>query len=377
MRYLTILLEGGLTRPSGAGKTPLETADTSTLDRLARRGRVGAVRLLPEERRLPAEAIYLSVLGYDPENYTGRGAVLAAARRIPLGEREVACAAPLVSTDGTTLFSDGTEGISDEESVALLDAVSEKLGSSRMALYPAPGNHGFAVFADLPGSVLARSPQRCVGKTLRECLPEGEAAEKLTGLMFDSLEILDRHPTNRQRRGRGQSPLNMIWPYGPGRSLSLPPLFDRIGPAAAVTDRALAAGIARAAGLRVVAPPAPGYAAVVAAVREAQKADVPSLFVPVRIVAPDENPENEEHAERIEQVDRDLVEPLLSRFERGDEAFRCLVIATPPVPGADPVPFLIYDPIRPENPVLPFDERALPEIRAVLDGRRMVDSLTR
>src|SRR5438094_870350 len=102
MKYLVLVLEGAATEEP-SGKTPLEVAETPNLDYLARRGQVGAVRLLPEDVRLPSEALLLTILGYDPRQYTGRGPVAAAALRVTLGYGDIAFCCPLIATDGSTV----------------------------------------------------------------------------------------------------------------------------------------------------------------------------------------------------------------------------------------------------------------------------------
>ena len=55
------------------GRTPLEAADTPTLDELAGKSEIGLAYTIPEGMKPGSDTANLSVLGYNPEKYyTGR-----------------------------------------------------------------------------------------------------------------------------------------------------------------------------------------------------------------------------------------------------------------------------------------------------------------
>src|SRR5258706_262187 len=60
---------------------------------------------------------------------------------------------------------------------------------------------------------------------LHEILPEGDGETQLRKLIWDSLELLDDLPFNKQRRNEGKLPANTLWPWGQGRAPQLPSFF--------------------------------------------------------------------------------------------------------------------------------------------------------
>ena len=56
------------------GKTPLQYANTPTLDYMAKRSRMGLLKTVPKEFHPGSEVANMSVLGYDlSKTYEGRG----------------------------------------------------------------------------------------------------------------------------------------------------------------------------------------------------------------------------------------------------------------------------------------------------------------
>jgi len=71
-------------------------------------------------------------------------------------------------------------------------------------------------------------------------------------MVYDSLEMLEHHPLNQQRREEGRAPLNLWWPWGAGRSARLAPFaWQQGGVGAVVSATPAVRGVARHAGLAV------------------------------------------------------------------------------------------------------------------------------
>jgi 2,3-bisphosphoglycerate-independent phosphoglycerate mutase len=374
MKYVAIVLEGAATL-NAAGKTPLENASTPEMKRLARRGRIGAVRLLPEEIRLPVEANLLSILGFDPRLYTGRGPVLAAALRVTVGEGDVAFCSPLIATDGDIVLSGAISALSDAETLELMNIVAERLSTRRLRFYPAPQNNSLLLFADGSTAISTQTPLRISEQPIKKCLPQGDESERLHRLIFDSLELLDNHPVNRRRRDLGLLPANTIWPYGQGIGLKLSAFSRRFGiMGTLVTTNLLLQGVARAAGLSVLSPPNEGHASRLAATRSALKEGADFILLP--IVVGRAADVDDVRQEAIERVDREVITPLLNQLQKGTESFRLLCIAT--ATASDPVnlPFLLYDAGLERQNHLPFDERAVSETGLIYEeGQRLLGTL--
>ena len=71
MKYVIVLGDGMADEPIGAlgGMTPLEYAETPTLDALSKASEIGLAYTIPEGMSPGSDTANLSVLGYDPEIY--------------------------------------------------------------------------------------------------------------------------------------------------------------------------------------------------------------------------------------------------------------------------------------------------------------------
>ena len=75
MKYIVVLGDGMADKPIDelGGKTPLEYADTPTMDLFSKKSEIGLVHTIPEGMKPGSDTANLSVLGYDPKKYyTGR-----------------------------------------------------------------------------------------------------------------------------------------------------------------------------------------------------------------------------------------------------------------------------------------------------------------
>jgi 2,3-bisphosphoglycerate-independent phosphoglycerate mutase len=87
MKYLFLVGDGMADEllPQLKNRTPLEVSDIPNMRRLAREGRVGMCRTIPEGMHPGSDVANLSLLGFNPaECYTGRGPLEAAAIGIRL-----------------------------------------------------------------------------------------------------------------------------------------------------------------------------------------------------------------------------------------------------------------------------------------------------
>ena len=65
--------------------TPLEAAETPTLDMMAEHGRLGLLSTVPDGMHPGSEIAHLSLLGYDvPKVFEGRGSLEAASMGIDI-----------------------------------------------------------------------------------------------------------------------------------------------------------------------------------------------------------------------------------------------------------------------------------------------------
>ena len=394
MKYVMLVPDGAADDPLDEldGRTPLEAARTPHLDALAKKGRVGSVLTVPEGMYPGSDVANMSLLGYEPgKYYTGRGPLEAAALEVPLDAHDVAYRCSLVSSDGTTLLDYSSGHISTDEARVLMARVQGKLGSRRFNFFPGVSYRHILRWTDGELHGKTTPPHDIQGQPLEPHLPAGDGEEALRRLIFDSLEILDDHPINRRRREEGRAPGNMIWPWGQGLATTLPGFFRERGLAGAViTAVDLIRGLGRCAGLKIVnVPGATGYIDTNyrgKAQYGLAALDAGSDFLFLHVESPDESGHegNLDHKLRsIEDIDREVVGPLLDGFQQRRQPFRLMVVPDHATPIAlrthrpGPVPFLLYDSENEEgNSTLPYDERALEETRLrVEEGHRLIDLL--
>ena len=392
-KYILLIPDGMADRPLDelGGKTPMQVARKPNMDRLAAQGRVGAVHTIPDGMDPGSDVAAMSLLGYDPRKYyTGRAPIEAASMRIPLDPKDVAFRCNLVSSDGDTMLDYSGGHVSTEEARELINFVNDKLKTQAISFYPGVSYRHIMVWRGGSPDVKTTPPHNIMGQAIKAHLPDGDGDGTLRRLMFDSLEILDRHPINRKRREEGHLPANMIWLWGQGFSLDVPSFFSKTGLTGAVIAGVdLVKGMGMAAGLSApMVPGATGYLDTnfegkaqyaLDALREHD-------FVLVHVEAPDEaghNGDIDAKIEAIENVDKRTLGTLLDGL-KGVERYRILVVPDHVTPistrthAEDPVPFALYSSFEPAESGLPFDERAVSDTRLTVErGFELMDLLLR
>jgi len=141
-RYLLLVGDGMADYPLKelGGKTPLETAETPHMDRIAA-CRVGLVRTIPEGMEPSSDVANLSLLGYDPQKYyTGRAPLEAASMGIAFRASQMAFRMNLVTLNWKSdreivMISHSAGDISTEDSVQIVEDLKEKLDLPGIEIY--------------------------------------------------------------------------------------------------------------------------------------------------------------------------------------------------------------------------------------------------
>lgn len=391
MKYIILVFDGmsDFPVPDLDGRTPMMAARTPFMDDLATKGLVGKALNHPPDMYAGSDVCNLSILGYDPAKvHCGRGPLEAASSGIPLNREDVAFRCNLISTDGKLLLDSSAGHIPTDDAKQLIELLQQKLGGQFVQFYPGVSYRHIMVWRGGSDDLRCFEPYRHLDEPLEDNMPVGDGVEKLRQLMWDSLDILDRHPINKKRRDEGHLPANMVWFWGHGRVPELETFavkFGRTGAVVAAVD--LIRGIGRIIGLKVVdVPGATGYVDTnylgkgEMAFQQLEDHD----FVFVHVEAADEaghEKDIEKKIYAIEQLDELVLGTILHRMKRFDD-FRLLVLPDHPTPvstgvhAPDPVPFLLYDSRRERDNRIPFDERALEEAKTFVDdGPRLIEML--
>jgi len=368
------------------GKTPLEAARTPHMDRLAREGRTGLARTIPEGMPAGSDVGHLSLLGYDPRRYFtgGRAPIEAAALGITLGAEDAAFRVNLVTIEGDRMVDYSAGHITTAQSRPIVEAFAREIVRAGWIFFPGVEYRhilrweGYGQARALP---VTAPPHDLTGKPFAPHLPSGEGAEALLEIMERSKAIVPRFGTKATQ----------AWIWSGGRAPALPTLAARFGvtSGAATSSVDIVRGLAALAGLAVIPVPgqtalwdtdyaAEGRAAVKALTEEGRD------FVYVHVEAPDEATHAgllEEKIAAIERIDADIVGPCVAALERAGRPFRVLIspdhattIATR-THAPDPVPYLLYGSGIPASGAVGYGERAAAAAKDPLEGHSLLEAL--
>lgn len=360
MRYAVIIPDGAADRPHPAldSKTPLEAAAIPTMHKLAATGRLGLARTVPEGMHPGSDVANLSVLGYAPEDvYTGRAPLEAASLGLTLAPGEAVFRANTV-TVRTGIMDDYAAGhISTEESRALIGRFQESHGIEGVTLYPGIQYRHACVFTNIADEIPDRVPPHDIlDQPIGKHMPTGKHANRLLAVEDRSHALFTSDPVNKARREAGKRPATQLWLWGGGVMPALRPFAELYGVTGGLISAVdLLKGIAKLAGLDVInVPGATGYYDTnytgkgEAALECLKSHDL----VIVHVEAPDEAGHNAHPGEKVqalEQIDSQILAPLLAEAERSKD-LRLLVMPDHPTPlelrthSADPVPYILWGP---------------------------------
>lgn len=259
MKGLLLLLDGAADESveSLGNRTPLEAADLVTLHRLAKQGTVGWTTTVLDGLPVYPEVAALEALGYDsPLFYTGRGAFRALGADIPLGSKDIAFTGTFLATDGEKITATELD-LTLEEARTLLTTLQERLGDRRWHFIPLRARRHLVLWSEGGGILSCQPPDDLMGEPFADHLPQGDREQLVRQLIYDALELLERHEINRRRVDEGKPPANLLWLYEPGTLPRIPSLRLIAGMIRVdgVTDHIPMRGFFIAAGLRPHRPP--------------------------------------------------------------------------------------------------------------------------
>lgn len=231
MKHIIFIIDGAGDYPVEElkGKTPLMTAKKPNIDALAKQGRCGLFRTIPQNFNTGSAVANLSILGYDPlVHFHGRGVLEAAAIGIKLEKNDVALRCNTICVEDNKIKNHSAGHISSEEAAELIRAVDNEMGTDEIKFYPGFGYRHLLVLRDnYSENVECMPPHDHVNEPIAKLMVKSKSkdGEKTTfllnRLMLDSKPILEKHPVNIKRVKEGKDPANMIWPWSPGRKPSM------------------------------------------------------------------------------------------------------------------------------------------------------------
>lgn len=240
---LLIIIDGLADRPVRAlgGRTPLQAANTPTLDRLAREGRNGLADAIGGGVVPDTAAGTLAILGQSPLSLQ-RGPVEAIGAGFVLAPRDIGLRANFATMDDNGIVVDRRAGRIREGAEALCAAIDKlKLPgelADRVTVRVKPATeHRLAIVLrgedlspDIRGSDPGEGAIPCKRLTPSPTDPADERAVYTADVLrqFEQLacEVLVDHPVNRERAKQGLPVANCLLSRGAGRVHRLLPLEE-------------------------------------------------------------------------------------------------------------------------------------------------------
>lgn len=395
MKHIIILGDGmaDWKVPELGNKTLLQYADTPYMNALARMGRTGMLKTVPDGFHPGSEVANSSILGYDQSKvYEGRGPLEAASIGVELADDDMAIRCNLICIEGDHIKNHSAGHLTTEEADVLIKYLQEKLGSDRVHFYTGVQYRHLLVIKRGDKRLLCTPPHDVPGQPWRPLLvkaevPEAQAtADLINNLILRSQQLLTEHPLNQKRVAEGKDPANSIWPWAGGyrpRMIPLTTTFPQIKRGAVITAVDLIRGIGTLAGLRCIdVEGATGlydtnYEGKAQAAIDALRTDD---FVYLHIEASDEAGHDGNLKIKLDTIDyldrraiRPIFEAVYGPLETFDPAHPVSKLGEPvaiavlpdhPTPVAhrthtnEPIPFLIYAPGIEADAVQTFDEDA-------------------
>lgn len=375
MKHIIILGDGMADWPvkSLGNRTLLQAAETPSMDKLARMGRVGRLMTVADGFHPGSEVANMSVLGYNmPKVYEGRGPLEAASIGVELQPGEMAMRCNIVCIEGDILKNHSAGHITTEEADVLVKYLQEQLGSERVRFYTGVQYRHLLVIKGGDKRIDCTPPHDVPLQPFRPLMVKGgETADLINDLIIRSQAILQNHPINQKRIAEGKDPANSIWPWSPGYRPQMERLSDKfpqVKRGAVISAVDLINGIGTYAGLRRLAVEGAtglydtNYENKVAAALDALKTDD---FVYLHIEASDEAGHEGDIPLKmltIENLDKRAVGPIYEAVKDWDEPVAIAVLPDHPTPcelrthTSEPVPFLIWYPGIEPDEVQTFDE---------------------
>jgi len=397
MKYLIVLGDGMADEPIAAigGKTPLEYAQTPTLDQLSKVSEIGMVDTIPEGMSPGSDTANLSVLGYNPKQYyTGRSPLEALSIGVDMKPEDVALRCNLVTLsedekeyEDRVIIDHSSGEISTDDAAVLLSSIKEALENEIYKFYTGTSYRHLTIWQE--GELVDLTPPHDkLGQVIGEYLPSDKV---LYSMMKKSYDILVNHPINQERKEQGLNPANSIWFWGAGTRPGLDSFEEKTGKCGAMISAVdLLKGIAVGAKMKNIEVEGANGGLHTNYEGKAMAAADALInggldFVYIHVEAPDEMGHQgslENKIKAIEYLDQRVIKIVTDRLNEAGEDYRLLVLPDHPTPlairthTAKPVPYLLYDSTNLSAHTWNYNEKEAADSKIVIkEGYQLIDYL--
>ena len=366
--------------PEFGGKTILQNARKPYMDMLARKGRTGMLKTVPDGFHPGSEVANMTVMGYDvTKSFEGRGVLEAANIGVDIKPGQMGMRCNIICIENGLIKNHSAGHISTPEADEIIKTLEQELGNDRVHFYTGIQYRHLLVVDGGRKELICTPPhdvpgQPFKGLMIKAATPDAEpTAQLLNDLILRSQEILAKHPVNLKRIAEGKDPANSIWPWSPGYRPAMQPiseLYPNIRKSSVISAVDLIKGLGHYAGMKVIdVEGATGlfdtnYEGKAQAAIDALKTDD---FVYLHVEAPDEAGHEGNFTLKnrtVEDLDSRLIGPIYEEVSKWSEPVAIAVLPDHPTPCAhrthtsDPIPFLIYAPGMEPDGVTAFDEES-------------------
>lgn len=252
MKYAIIIPDGAADEPLEelSGRTPLEAAHIPHMDWIARNGRLGTVRTIPQGFESGSDVATMSLLGYDPAvHHTGRAPLEAAAQQIPLSPTDWVFRCNLVTVVDGIMKDHSAGGITDAEAQVLIRDLQRALDEPGFEFHTGVSYRNLLVYRGQETlDPTTRPPHEIPEEPIARHLPRGQGADILRRIMQLSTERYASSEINRVRLATGLNPATQVWLWGQGHAPNLPTFAERFG----IRDGCMITGVDLLRGLAVL-----------------------------------------------------------------------------------------------------------------------------
>ncbi|MCQ2110084.1 MAG: cofactor-independent phosphoglycerate mutase [Bacteroidaceae bacterium] len=382
MKHIIILGDGMADWPIAefGDRTILQNARKPYMDMMARKGRTGMLRTVPDGFTPGSEVANMEVMGYDVTKvFEGRGVLEAANIGVELLPGQMGMRCNIICVKDGNIKNHSAGHISTEEADELVQYLQKELGGNGVTFHTGIQYRHLLVIDGGNKQLLCTPPHDVPGQPFMPLLikamtPEAQpTADLLNELILKSQEILPKHPVNQKRVAEGKDPANSIWPWSPGyrpKMQTMSEMFPQIRRSSVISAVDLIKGIGHYAGMNVIdVEGATGLAdtnyenKAKAAIKALETDD----FVYVHVEAPDEAGHEGNFTlknKTVEDLDSRLIGPIYEAVKDWDEPVAFAVLPDHPTPCAhrthtsDPIPFLVYYPGIEADNVQQYDEES-------------------
>jgi 2,3-bisphosphoglycerate-independent phosphoglycerate mutase len=374
VKAVVFIIDGLGDRPNENGNTPLNEANTPTMDKMAKESICGIMNAVDIGVRPGSDTAHLAILGYDPhKNYTGRGPFEAAGVGIDVQPGDIAFRCNFATVDENFIVIDRRAGRikNTEELEKVLDGI--EVDGVKVIFKQSGGYRAALVLRGekLSDKITEGDPHH-EGVMVPEIKPldDSEEAKRTANILNKIIKIsyekLNNHPVNEERRKNGLPPANIILPRGVGKVPSIQPFYEKYGlKGACIAGTGLIKGIAKMVKLDYIdvegatGTPETNYMSKAKAIVEALKT---YDFILVNVKGADEASHDGNYELKkkvIEKVDG-MLKYILDNIDKNEVYFVLTGDHSTPIEekdhSADPIPILLWGKSVRVDDVEKFDE---------------------